>query len=144
MVTEGLVTLEKVEIIAYRSAPKQEELPSTNKPLEAPWPVQKGGVVLKLYENSLALAFVLLFLGSFFMHASGGAVEYSAERLAHGQSAVSIGQYLKTSQFWFESLQNWQSEFLAVAAIVLLSIVLRQKGSPESKPVDASYAETGT
>ncbi|MDT5102496.1 MAG: hypothetical protein QOI25_9, partial [Mycobacterium sp.] len=60
---------------------------------------------------------------------------YSANQLAHGQSAVTTWQYLGTTQFWFESMQNWQSEFIAVAAIVGLSIFLRQRGSAESKPV---------
>jgi hypothetical protein len=110
---------------------------------EAPWPVRRGGLVLKLYENSLFLAFVLLFLVSFTLHAIGGAGQYSQDRLAHGGKAVTTLHYLTTSQFWFESLQNWQSEFLAVFAIVVLSIFLRQKGSPESKPVAAPHGQTG-
>ncbi|MGI8486452.1 MAG: DUF6766 family protein, partial [Thermomicrobiales bacterium] len=109
----------------------------------APWPVRQGGWILKIYENSLLIAFSLLFLGSFALHAYGGAGEYSDGQIAHGGQAVSTLQYLTTSQFWFESLQNWQSEFLAVFAIVVLSIFLRQKGSPESKPVAAPHSHTG-
>jgi len=110
---------------------------------DAPGPVRAGGPALKLYENSLFLAFVLLCLLSFSLHAYGGAEEYSSEQAAHGRAGVTAWQYLATSRFWFESFQNWQSEFLSVAAIVVLSIWLRQRGSPESKPVDAAHAETG-
>lgn len=110
----------------------------------APWPVHKGGIVLKLYEHSLTIAFLILFLISVSMHAAGGAAEYCAEQREHGSSECPNAiQYLGTSQFWFEAFQNWQSEFLAVGSIVVLSIYLRQKGSPESKPVDAPYYETG-
>jgi len=111
---------------------------------DAPWPVRRGGLVLKLYENSLFLALIGLFLISFWLHAAGGAKEFNADQQAHGSptNVTTIG-YLGTSRFWFESFQNWQSEFLSVAAIVLLSIWLRQKGSPESKPVAAPHSQTG-
>ena len=111
---------------------------------DAPWPVRKGGLVLKLYENSLSLAFLLLFLASFFAHAAGGAREYNQDQAEHGSAErVTTLGYLATSRFWFESLQNWQSEFLAVGLMVVLTIWLRQKGSPESKPVDAPHGQTG-
>ena len=111
---------------------------------DAPWPVRKGGLVLKLYENSLSLAFLILFLIAFALHAVGGAEEYNQSQREHGSSeVVSTLGYMGTSRFWFESLQNWQSEFLAVGAMVVLSIFLRQKGSPESKPVDSPHSETG-
>ena len=109
----------------------------------APWPVRRGGLVLTLYEHSLGIAFALLFLLSFVGHALGGAADYSQEQLLHGGAPVSTMEYLGTSRFWFESFQNWQSEFLAVGSIVVLSIFLRQRGSPESKPVAAPHAETG-
>jgi hypothetical protein len=111
---------------------------------DAPWPVRKGGVVLRLYENSLSLAFLILFLGCFLLHAAGGAREYNQEQREHGRTErVSTIGYMGTSRFWFESLQNWQSEFLAVGMMVVLSIFLRQRGSPESKPVDAPHSQTG-
>ena len=110
---------------------------------DVPWPVRYGGPVLKLYEHSLALALLLLFLISFLLHAIGGAREYSQEQLAHGGQAVSTVEFLRTSEFWFQSFQNWQSEFLAVFSLVVLSIFLRQRGSPESKPVAAAHSETG-
>jgi hypothetical protein len=103
---------------------------------DAPWPVRHGGFVLMIYERSLSLALFLLFLISFGLHAAGGARLYSHEQALHGGAAVSTLQYLGTSRFWFESLQNWQSEFLSVGVLVVLSIYLRQKGSPESKPVE--------
>jgi hypothetical protein len=116
---------------------------SRHKP-DAPWPVRKGGLVLKLYENSLSLAFLLLFLGSFVLHAAGGASEYNQNQAEHGsgERVTTLG-YMATSRFWFESLQNWQSEFLSVGLMVVLTIWLRQKGSPESKPVDAAHGQTG-
>ena len=110
---------------------------------DAPGPVRRGGIVLKLYENSLFIAFALLFLLSFARHAAGGVNEFNSEQREHGQPAITFWQYVAGSRFWFESFQNWQSEFLSVAAIVLLSIWLRQRGSPESKPVDAPHSETG-
>jgi hypothetical protein len=111
---------------------------------DAPWPVRRGGFILELYEHSLSIAFCLLFLISISLHAVNGAAEYNQERSAHGQPGdLSALQYAGTARFWFESFQNWQSEFLAIAAVVVLSIFLRQRGSPESKPVDAPHGETG-
>ena len=110
---------------------------------DAPWPVKRGGWVLKAYENSLAALFFVFFLGSWLLHAAGGARAYSEEQVAHGGQPVTTSEYITTSQFWFESFQNWQSEFLAVAAIVGFSVYLRQRRSAESKPVAAPHAETG-
>jgi hypothetical protein len=110
----------------------------------APWPVRKGGWIKKLYEHSLSLAFLLLFLGSFFLHAKGGAADYNEEQRAHGRTeSLTTIDYMTTSRFWFESFQNWQSEFLAVGSMVILTIFLREKGSKESKPVDSPHSETG-
>jgi len=110
----------------------------------APWAVRRGGWMLRLYANSLSLAFFLLFLTSFVLHAVGGARAHNDEALLHGAASISTLEYMRSAQFWFESLQNWQSEFLAIAAMVVLSIFLRQQGSPESKPVDAPHAQTGS
>jgi hypothetical protein len=111
----------------------------------APWPVRRGGLILKFYEHSLSLAFLLFFLTTFTLHAVSGAAEYNQEQSAHGEPAgLSALQYAGTSRFWFESFQNWQSEFLAIASMVVLSIFLRQRGSPESKPVDSPHSETGS
>ena len=112
---------------------------------DAPSPVRRGGWRLALYKNSLSLAFLLLFLISFVGHAASGARKFNEEEREHGSTEVvsAIG-YMAQPQFWYESLQNWQSEFLAVLAIVLLSIWLRQWGSPESKPVHAAHTDTGS
>jgi hypothetical protein len=109
---------------------------------EAPWPVRRGGVVLTIYENSLSLTFALLFAASFALHGVTGLADYNEGLAAHGQAAVGLAGYMTSARFWFESFQNWQSEFLSLAAMVLLTIVLRQRGSPESKPVDAPMWET--
>lgn len=116
---------------------------SRNDP-KAPGPVRRGGWVLKLYEHSLSLAFLLLFLLSFFLHGLFGLRAYNEELIDHGRPEATLGEYMGGSQFWFESFQNWQSEFLAVASIVLLSVFLRERGSPESKPVAAPHSETGS
>ncbi|GAB4039841.1 DUF6766 family protein [Spirosoma jeollabukense] len=129
-----------------KSLDKPEEVDRIPSPARkgAPWPVRRGGWVLKLYQNSLSIAYFLLFGLSFWLHALGGVKQYNTEQALKGESEMlSLWQFLGTSEFWFQSLQNWQSEFLSVLSIVVLSIYLRQKGSPESKPVDASHAETG-
>ncbi|HZA03862.1 MAG TPA: DUF6766 family protein [Propionibacteriaceae bacterium] len=124
-------------------APQDEDPREHINDPKAPWPVRRGGWVLRAYENSLAVLFFLLFLGSWLLHAAGGARAYSEEQVQHGGEPVTTLQYIGTSQFWFESFQNWQSEFLAVAAIVGASVYLRQKGSPESKPVAEPHVDTG-
>ncbi|HEV7956713.1 MAG: hypothetical protein JWL94_1095 [Microbacteriaceae bacterium] len=128
--------------IGESTAQDEDPRKESNKK-DAPWPVRHGGIVLSLYENSLVIMFFLLFAASFVLHAVGGAEAYSQEEMAHGGGWVTPVEYLGTSQFWFESFQNWQSEFLAVAFIVGASVYLRQKGSAESKPVSAPHAETG-
>lgn len=115
-------------------------LKSSNKK-DTPWPVRAGGISLKIYENSLSIAFLLLFAVSFVLHGVTGAVEYNQEQVEHKVPRVSTIGYMSTSRFWFESFQNWQSEFLSVGAMVVLTIFLRQKGSPESKPVDWPHEE---
>jgi hypothetical protein len=75
------------------------------------------------------------------MHFYGSLKNFNEQQAGNNLPLASASQYIGSSQFWFESFQNWQSEFLSVATIVLLSIWLRQKGSPESKPVDAAYGE---
>jgi hypothetical protein len=111
--------------------------------LQAPWPVRRGGLILRLYEHSLGLAFVLLFLISFAGHALGGFSTYAADEVLHGQPPPTLSGYLESPRFWFESFQNWQSEFLAIASMVWLAVYLRQRRSPESKPVHAPHSQTG-
>jgi hypothetical protein len=108
-----------------------------------PWPVRRGGWLLRLYEHSLGLAFVLLFLISWVGHAIGGFAEYRSDELMHERPEPVMLDYLSSARFWFECFQNWQSEFLAIASMVWLAVYLRQRWSPESKPVHAPHAETG-
>ena len=110
---------------------------------DAPGPVRRGGLALTLYKHSLSFALFALFAISFLLHAAGGARAYSAEQQQHGAGPVSMLGYLATSQFWFESFQNWQSEFLSVGLLVLFSIWLREQGSAQSKPVAAPHVDTG-
>jgi hypothetical protein len=110
---------------------------------EAPYPVRAGGLLLTVYEHSLSLALMLLFVVSFCLHWVASARESCREELLHGGICTPMLAHLKSATFWFESFQNWQSEFLSIAVVVVFSIFLRQRGSPESKPVHASHKETG-
>jgi hypothetical protein len=116
---------------------------SQKRRAKAPGPVLRGGIVLKVYEHSLSIALTLLFIMSFAVHAVGGAENYNEEQVTHGGDTVSTLAYIGTSRFWFESFQNWQSEFLAVFALFVLTIFLRERGSPQSKPVASPHSETG-
>ena len=110
---------------------------------DSPGPVHKGGLALKLYEHSLSSVLFILFIGSFLLHVVGGVHEHNREAVEHGGAVMSFASYLGSSQLWFESFQNWQSEFFSLWALLLLSIVLREKGSPQSKAVTTSHKETG-
>ena len=110
---------------------------------DAPWPVYKGGWILTVYKHSLTIALFLLFLLSFLLHFYGSLKDENEQLKLKGLPQETVSNYIVDPRFWFESFQNWQSEFLSVFAIVVLSIFLRQKGSPQSKPVDAPDSETG-
>ncbi|HJP96319.1 MAG TPA: DUF6766 family protein [Candidatus Saccharimonadales bacterium] len=96
-----------------------------------------------VYANSLSLALIALFLISFTLHAVGGVAMYNSDAAMHGERAATVWQYVGSSQFWFESFQNWQSEFLAVGTLLVLSVYLRQQGSPQSKPLGDPDQKTG-
>jgi hypothetical protein len=110
---------------------------------DAPWPVKKGGLVLALYKRSLSIVLFILFLLSFALHLYGSLKDENEHLQAMGKPPETLVSYLDSNRFWFESFQNWQSEFLSVFTLVILSIFLRQQGSPQSKPVDAPHSETG-
>jgi hypothetical protein len=139
------VFLRQVGSAESKDPEKPEEVDRVPDPTrkDAPGPVKKGGWRLLLYQNSLSIAFIILFLVSWAMHLYGSLRAFNEQEVLHGKPQKTMGAFIKEPQFWFETFQNWQSEFLSVASIVLLSIFLRQKGSPESKPVDASDTETG-
>lgn len=110
---------------------------------ESPRWARTGGLRTLLYSNSLLSVMGLLWIGSWAAQAVTGRVEYNATQLEHGQSAVPLGDYVMSADFWERTLQNWQSEFLAIGSMAILSVYLRQRGSPESKPVGAPHAVTG-
>lgn len=110
---------------------------------EAPAPVRKGPAARWLYAHSLGIALLVLFAVCFLLHWMFSAQLAADNAAMHGKTAQSFGQYLTSPQLWFESFQNWQSEFLSTVVLVVLSIWLRQKDSPESKPVTAPHEQTG-
>ncbi len=114
------------------------------KKKDAPRVVRKGGLALKIYKHSLCYTLSLLFVLSFFVHWRGSLKDFNEEQMLKNKPTETAIEYLGSSRFWFESFQNWQSEFLSIFAIVILSIFLREQGSPQSKPVDAPHSETGS
>ena len=124
---------------------KEEEVDRDPSPTrkDAPWPVKKGGFILSLYKHSLTIVLFLLFLLSFIFHFYGSLKDENEHLSLKGLPLESAADYIGDSRFWFESFQNWQSEFLSVFAIVILSVYLRQIGSSQSKPVDAPNRQTG-
>lgn len=116
--------------------------PRNNK-RNVPWAVKKGGLILQLYKNSLGIALFLLFVFSFLLHWYGSFRVYNQQQLLKGAPTNTAIKYLNNSKLWFESFQNWQSEFISVFAMMVLTIFLRQKGSAQSKPVDAPHTATG-
>lgn len=111
--------------------------------IDAPWPVRAGGWARSVYSYSLGIALASLFVLTLVLHLRYSAEAENAQAMIHGQPTTSMWDHTGSAQFWFESLQNWQSEFLSTAVIVVLSIFLRFKGSPESKPVAAPHIQTG-
>ncbi len=101
-----------------------------------------GGWRLWVYSNSLLLTMGAIFLLSWLVQGLAGTVVYNAEQAEHGQPAVTVGRYLLSADFWNRTLQNWQSELLAVGSMVAFAIFLRQRGSAESKPVGAPHSES--
>jgi hypothetical protein len=124
--------------------PDQEQAKSEaahRRNARAPWPVRRGGLVAKVYGHSLGIAFMLMFVGSFAFHVAAGQADYNAERKKGGEHPVTRAEYLTSSKFWYQSFQNWQSEFLSIACMVYLSVYLRQDGSAQSKPVWMPHSE---
>ncbi|MFC7847613.1 DUF6766 family protein [Arthrobacter sp. NPDC057388] len=97
-----------------------------------------------VYSNSLGMTMGLIFVLSWLVQSIAGNSNYNQEQIQNFQQPVSWTEYIVSPEFWNRTLQNWQSEFLAVGSMVVLSIYLRQRGSPESKPVGCSHDDTGT
>lgn len=122
----------------------QDRAPETGADrADAPWPVRRGGWTRALYAHSLGLALFALFLASFALHLIGSARQAADEARLAGAPEQGLVAHLGDAQFWFESFQNWQSEFLSTAVLIVLGIFLRERGSPESKPVGAPHGQTG-
>jgi hypothetical protein len=101
------------------------------------------GIRRTLYENSLVLVMTTFWLGTWLAQSLTGASQYNADQLGHQQDPISWSHYVTSAHFWETTLQNWQSEFLAVGSMAILAVYLRQRGSPESKPVGAPHEATG-
>ena len=110
---------------------------------DSPRWARAGGIRQKIFSMSLGLVMGALFLGSWLAQSVAGVAAYNEEQLGNLQDPVSYGQYLLAPDFWNRTLQNWQSELLAVASIAILAIFLRQRGSPQSKPVGSPHDATG-
>jgi hypothetical protein len=110
---------------------------------DSPTWARPGGWRTAVYSSSLATVMGLIFLGSWLVQSIAGWAAYNETRLQQVQDPISWGEYLLNADFWARTLQNWQSEFLAVGAMVVLSIYLRQRGSSQSKPVGAPHEATG-
>jgi hypothetical protein len=136
-------TDEAVKVNEENAEERQKQLRHAYANERIPWPVRKGGLLLAIYSHSLSLALVLLFVGSFVIHAIGGHAAENTELVNHGQPPIGLWEFLGSSTFWFQSLQNWQSEFLSVGVLVVLTVFLRERGSPQSKPVEAPHRATG-
>jgi hypothetical protein len=121
----------------------QDQLVGEHADSSSPGWARARGLRLRIYENSLLIVMALIWLGSWVAQSLTGVSEYNAERLDHEELPVSWAEYLTRADFWEKTLQNWQSEFLAVGSMAILAVYLRQRGSPESKPVGASHDATG-
>ncbi|MEE4454933.1 DUF6766 family protein [Novosphingobium resinovorum] len=123
--------------------PRDGDLDQKAQEYGAPSILRKGPLWRAIYARSLGLALILLFVASFTLHWINSAHASAQEALEHGETPKTVLAYLGDAQLWFESFQNWQSEFLSTAVLVVLSIFLRQRESPESKPVAAPNSQTG-
>ena len=112
-------------------------------PDDAPEAARTRGLRTALYSNSLLIVMVIIFVGSWFAQSVTGWTAFNAEQVTHGSDEISWLSYIGSATFWEATLENWQSEFLAVGSFAVLAIYLRQRGSPESKPVGSPHDSTG-
>jgi hypothetical protein len=110
---------------------------------DSPRWARAGGWRTWVYSNSLVLVMGTIWVGTWVAQSVSGWTDYNDNRLSHLLDSIGYGKYLTSSEFWERSLQNWQSEFLAVGSMAILAVYLRQRGSPESKPVGAPHDATG-
>jgi hypothetical protein len=143
VLTAFLIQKGSSESRAPEAPPRDADLETQAGKAGAPAPLRWGAFARAVYSRSLGLVLVVLFLASFILHWTQSARAAAQEALEHGEAAKGAFGYLADPQLWFESFQNWQSEFLSTAVLVILSIYLRQRESPESKPVAAPHDQTG-
>ncbi len=124
-----------------RESDKQQMVEQYAKPDSPPW-AKVGGWRTRLYSHSLVLVMGLIFLGSWSAQAIAGRVANNEERLRDQLDPLAMGAYLASPDFWGRTLQNWQSELLAIGTMAVFAIYLRERGSPESKEVGAPHAVT--
>jgi hypothetical protein len=127
--------------LVQRGSPESKELGKEG--LETDREQRVRGQVSFVYSNSLVLVMLAIWIGSWFAQSITGLTQFNADRFDHHQDAISWSSYLVNAHFWEQTLQNWQSEFLAIASMAILAVYLRQRGSPESKPVGAPHDATG-
>jgi hypothetical protein len=126
-----------------RESDEHQRLGKHIQPDSPRW-ARAGGWRTVLFSNSLLLVMTTIWIASWLAQSLAGRIAYNAEQLDHQAATVSWSTYVTTSDFWNRTLQNWQSEFLAIGSMAILSVYLRQRGSPESKPVGAPHAETAS
>jgi hypothetical protein len=110
---------------------------------QSPSWAKAGGIRTFIYENSLLIVMSIIFFGSWFAQSVTGWTAFNTEQVDHQEATVSWLTYIGSADFWEATLENWQSEFLAVGSFVAITVFLRQRGSPESKPVGAPHHHTG-
>jgi hypothetical protein len=126
---------------AGRESDEEQCLGAHVKPDSPKW-AKAGGLKTVIYSNSLLLVMGSIWVASWLAQSITGRINYNAEQLDHQAAPASWAEYVTTADFWNRTLQNWQSEFLAVGSMVILAVFLRQRGSPESKPVGSPHAAT--
>jgi hypothetical protein len=122
---------------------EQQKVGPHAEPDSPKW-AEVGGLRTAIFSNSLLLVMTAIWIASWLAQSITGRIAYNADQLDHRSLPVSWTTYVTTADFWNRTLQNWQSEFLAVGSVVILSVYLRQRGSSESKPVGAPHAETAS
>jgi hypothetical protein len=126
---------------AGRESDEDQMLGEHTRPNSPKW-ARLGGLRTTIYSNSLLFVMGAIWVLSWLAQSVTGRIVFNSEQLDHQASPVSWATYLTTSDFWSRTLQNWQSEFLAVGSMAILTVYLRQRGSPESKPVGAPHTLT--
>jgi len=142
LVQKGSNESTRLEDVGLESRQKQEI--GEHAPERGPRLAKLDDWRTRLYENSLLIVMTLIFFATWFGQSLNNWRVFNAEQHDHNEATVSWGRYLLDPDFWEKSLQNWQSEFLAIGTMVVFTIYLRQRGSPESKPVGAPHDETGS